>query len=113
MIQAESDIFLGWGTTTRGDFYLRQLRDMKGSVDVPAMRPIELVAYSEVCGWALALAHARSGDAAVITGYLGGGDTFDKAITHFANAYADQNERDFEALVQARKERRITADLGL
>jgi uncharacterized protein (DUF2252 family) len=112
-IQAASDIFLGWGSTTRGHFYLRQLRDMKGSVDVPSMMPSGLVAYSEVCGWALALAHARSGDAAVISGYLGAGDAFDKALVSFANAYADQNERDFEALVKARKARRITADVGL
>jgi uncharacterized protein (DUF2252 family) len=113
MLQAASDTFLGWGTTTKGHFYLRQLRDMKGSVDVPSMHPADLVAYAEVCGWALALAHARAGDPAVISGYLGASDAFDKAITHFANAYADQNERDFEALVKARKLRRITADLGL
>jgi hypothetical protein len=85
---------------------------MKGSVDVPSMTPAELFAYLEVCGWALALAHARSGDPAVTNGYLGTSDTFDNAITHFANAYADQNEKDFEALVKARKERRIFADMG-
>ncbi len=112
IIQAASDIFLGWGTTSKGQFYLRQLRDMKGSVDVPSMIPSGLVAYSEVCGWALALAHARSGDAAMISGYIGAGTAFETAVTHFANAYADQNERDYEALVMARKMRRITADIG-
>jgi uncharacterized protein (DUF2252 family) len=112
IIQAASDIFLGWGTTSKGQFYLRQLRDMKGSVDVSSMIPSGLVAYSEVCGWALALAHARSGDAAMISGYIGAGTAFETAVTHFANAYADQNERDYEALVMARKQRRITADIG-
>jgi uncharacterized protein (DUF2252 family) len=111
-IQAASDALLGWGTTSKGHFYLRQLRDMKGGVDVPTMRPPSLVAYAEVCAWALALAHARSGDAAVISGYLGNSDGFDQAITRYANAYADQNEADYEALVMARKTRRIFADVG-
>ena len=112
IIQAVSDVFLGWGTTSKGHFYLRQLRDMKGGVDVPTMKPPGLIAYAEVCAWALALAHARSGDAAVISGYLGNGDDFDRAISKFANAYADQNEVDYESLVTARKTRRIFADVG-
>jgi uncharacterized protein (DUF2252 family) len=112
IIQAVSDVFLGWGTTSKGHFYLRQLRDMKGGVDVPTMKPPGLIAYAEVCAWALALAHASSGDAAVISGYLGNGDDFDRAISKFANAYADQNEVDYESLVTARKTRRIFADVG-
>lgn len=113
MIQAAGDIFLGWGTTSQGQFYLRQVRDKHAAVDLGAMAPAELVAYAEVCGWTLALAHARAGDAAIISGYLGSNDTFDIAITHFANAYADQNERDYQALVEAEKVGRITADVGL
>jgi uncharacterized protein (DUF2252 family) len=112
VIQAAGDIFLGWGTTSEGQFYLRQLRDRRVTVDLRRMTPAELLAYAEVCGWTLALAHARAGDAAVISGYLGSNDTFDMAIAHFANAYADQNDRDYEALVDAQKEGRITADLG-
>jgi Uncharacterized protein conserved in bacteria (DUF2252) len=85
---------------------------MKGHLDVPTMRVSGLIANAEVCAWALALAHARSGDAAVISGYLGNGDEFDRAITNFAIAYADQNEADYEELVKARKTRRIFADVG-
>lgn len=100
--QAASDIFLGWMRGAAGhDFYVRQLRDMKSSVDLDAMTAASFQEYSEFCGWALARAHARSGDAARIAGYLGKGDSFDRAIGQFAIAYALQNEQDHQALVKA------------
>jgi hypothetical protein len=111
MIQATSDIFLGWLRGRDGhDYYVRQLRDMKYSVPVETLEPCGLDRYAELCGWALARAHARSGDAAAIGGYLGRGDKFDLAIGQFAVAYADQTECDHEALVQARRTGRIAAD---
>jgi len=110
LMQASSDIFLGW---TRGresrDFFGRQLRDMKFSFPVEGMRPEFLQRYAELCGLTLARAHAKSGDAAIISGYLGKGDSFDQAIGRFALAYADQNERDYVALVSAVKAGRIKA----
>jgi uncharacterized protein (DUF2252 family) len=111
LMQAASDIFLGWGDVDGLSFYIRQLRDMKGSVDIAALTPSQLVAYAEVCGWALARAHARSGDAAQIAGYLGTGTAFDQAITAFAQAYADQTERDHAALVKAVKQGRVVAQV--
>jgi uncharacterized protein (DUF2252 family) len=111
--QAVSDIFLGWSTTPTGHFYLRQLRNMKGSVDPTMMHAAALAAYAEVCGWTLALAHARSGDAAVISGYLGTGDHFEQAIATFATTYAQQNERDYAALAAAVRSGRIEAHKGL
>jgi uncharacterized protein (DUF2252 family) len=116
LLQPAPDIFLGWGRLSRGgpsvDFYVRQLRDMKGGVTVdPAVnRPAGVIEYTALCGWALALAHARSGDASMISGYLGSGDAFDEAVTSFAVAYADQTERDHEALVKAVKDGRIHAE---
>ncbi|HEY8199208.1 MAG TPA: DUF2252 domain-containing protein [Candidatus Limnocylindrales bacterium] len=117
LLQAAPDIFLGWGRLQRGDgptvdFYVRQLRDMKGSVDVvPGVsRPAGAIEYTALCGWALALAHARSGDASMISGYLGSGEAFDEAVTSFAVGYADQTERDHEALVKAVKDGRIHAE---
>jgi uncharacterized protein (DUF2252 family) len=116
LIQPAPDIFLGWGSVKmlagdRVDYYVRQLRDMKGSVSlVPGTTAARaLVEYSGLCGWALAKAHARSGDAASIAGYLGRGDRFDKAMTRFAIAYADQTERDYAALVAAVADGRIEA----
>jgi uncharacterized protein (DUF2252 family) len=115
LIQPAPDIFLGWGRISgpRGtfDYYVRQLRDMKGSVEfVPGRtRLAGLTQYAALCGWALALAHARSGDAPRIAGYLGTGDTFDAAVGRFALAYADQTERDHEALVAAVRSGRIEA----
>jgi Uncharacterized protein conserved in bacteria (DUF2252) len=106
-MQASSDIFLGWQRTEAGldgqarDFYVRQLRDWKFSLDIPAMRPPGMRGYGELCGWTLARAHARSGDRIAIASYLGGSDVFDKAIAQFAVAYADQNERDRQALQHA------------
>ena len=119
LMQAASDIFLGWQRTQAGldgvtrDFYVRQLRDWKFSLDIATMLPAGMRAYGEVCGWTLARAHARSGDRIAIAAYLGNSDVFDRAITRFAAAYADQNERDYEALVDAAKSGRITAESGV
>jgi uncharacterized protein (DUF2252 family) len=110
--QAASDIFLGWGRANDIDLYVRQLRDMKASLDVTIMAPSRLAVYAGLCGWALARAHARSGDAARIAGYLGSSNRFDRAIVDFAMAYADQTERDHAALVEAVKSGRIEAEVG-
>ncbi|MGH7728262.1 MAG: DUF2252 domain-containing protein, partial [Vulcanimicrobiaceae bacterium] len=114
LMQAASDIFLGWAAVDGTNFYVRQLRDMKTSANVERMSAVELATYGGFCGWALARAHARSsGEAAALAGYLGGGRTFDSAIVDFANAYADQNQRDYEALVAAAKSGRVpTAPAG-
>ena len=92
------------------DFYVRQLRDWKLSLDIATMVPAGMRAYGEVCGWTLARAHARSGDRIAIAAYLGTSDVFDRAIADFASAYADQNERDHQALVDAVASGRITAE---
>jgi len=119
LMQASSDIFLGWQHTDAGaddqprDFYVRQLRDWKYSIDIETLVPTGLRLYGALCGWTLARAHARSGDRIAIGAYLGGSDVFDRAITQFAAAYADQNERDHEALVEAVASGRITAERGL
>jgi uncharacterized protein (DUF2252 family) len=119
LMQASSDIFLGWQRIEAGldgqprDFYVRQLRDWKFSVDIETMVPSGLRMYGELCGWALARAHACSGDRIAIAAYLGGSDVFDRAITQFAAAYADQNERDHNALVTAVDSGRITAERDL
>jgi uncharacterized protein (DUF2252 family) len=110
--QAASDIFLGWGRVAGMDFYVRQLRDMKASVDVALLPPDRMVLYAGLCGWALARAHARSGGSARIAGYLGNGSALDEAIVSFATAYADQAERDHAALVAAVKSGRIEAITG-
>ncbi len=110
LIQAASDIFLGWGRLKGVDFYVRQLRDMKASVEVSLLTPDGLVLYAELCGWALARAHARSGDAATIAGYLGNGEAFDDALVTFARAYADQAERDHAALAAAIASGEIAAE---
>ncbi len=119
LMQASSDIFLGWQRVEAGldgksrDFYVRQLRDWKYSVDTETLPPDGTRIYGELCGWSLARAHARSGDRIAVAAYLGGSDVFDKAITQFATAYADQNERDYKALVDAVASGRITAERGL
>jgi len=119
LMQASSDIFLGWQHIEAGldnqprDFYLRQLRDWKFSLDIETLVPGGMRMYGEVCGWTLARAHARSGDRIAIAAYLGGSDAFDRAITEFAAAYADQNERDHDALVEAVASGRVTAERGL
>ncbi len=103
LMQATSDIFLGWTQGPGGrDFYLRQLWDMKGSVDTSTLvRPEGLGFYGGICGWALARAHARTGDAVAISAYLGTSDTFDGAIADFSEAYADVNARDHDAYLSA------------
>ena len=113
LMQAASDIFLGWFRATEGrDFYWRQLKDMKGSAKVESMSADELVLYGGLCGWALARAHARSGDRVQIAAYLGKSDRFDCSVADFAVAYADQNEQDHEALCAAVESGRIVADAG-
>ncbi len=110
LMQAASDIFLGWFRGTGGhDFYWRQLKDMKGSANVESMSPDELVIYAGLCGWTLARAHARSGDRVQIAAYLGKSERFDRAIADFAQAYADQTERDHAALRAAVKSGRLPA----
>jgi len=113
LMQAASDIFLGWFRGTGGrDFYWRQLKDMKGSAKVEEMSPDELVIYAGLCGWALARAHARSGDRVRIAGYLGKSERFDTAVADFAEAYADQNERDHAALCAAVSSGRLPSEAG-
>lgn len=102
MLQSSSDIFLGWTSDDEGhDYYFRQLRDMKMTINVEQMSKQDFIEYIEVCGWALARAHARTGDAALIAGYLGKNDVLDEAVASFAMAYADQTERDYALLVKA------------
>jgi uncharacterized protein (DUF2252 family) len=121
LMQAASDIFLGWQRAAEDatpdskprDYYVRQLRDWKFSLDIEAMDPAAMRTYGTACGWTLARAHARSGDRIAIAAYLGGSDVFDRAVTEFAAAYADQNERDHQALVEAVASGRITAEPGL
>jgi hypothetical protein len=113
LMQAASDIFLGWFRGRAGrDYYWRQLRDMKGSAEVESMSPDELALYATLCGWALARAHARSGDGVEIAAYLGKNERFDGAITDFAEAYADQTERDHAVLCAAVKSGKVPADVG-
>jgi uncharacterized protein (DUF2252 family) len=115
LMQAASDIFLGWNPAPGGspgdehDYYVRQLADGKGGVDVSVLLPKGLHAYGRLCGWTLARAHARSGDRIAISGYLGRGAGFDRAIAAFAEVYADQNERDHRALVEAIRVGRVPA----
>jgi uncharacterized protein (DUF2252 family) len=118
LMQAVSDIFLGWvrvpgfdGRTR--DFYLRQLRNWKGSADIGTMVPKAMRVYGELCGWTLARAHARTGDRIAIAAYLGSGSAFDVAVEEFSRAYADQNERDHQQLVDAIATGRITAETGV
>jgi uncharacterized protein (DUF2252 family) len=110
LMQAASDIFLGWVRASNGhDFYVRQLRDMKLSLPIEGLTAGQLESYAEICGWTLARAHATSGDAAMISGYLGGGDKSEVAMADFALAYADQTERDHAVLVEAERSGRIEA----
>jgi uncharacterized protein (DUF2252 family) len=114
--QAASDIFLGWVNgplDERIHYYFRQLRDMKGSFEIEGSAPAGFILYAQVCGAALARAHARSGDAAMIAGYLGSRDTFDRAMVEFAEAYADQTERDHAGLVEAIRTGRVEAQAGV
>ena len=118
LMQAASDIMLGWIRTdgvegVQRDFYIRQLWDGKGSAIVEAMNPTALTMYGQVCGWTLARAHSRSGDAAAVAAYLGSGDTFDRAMATFAETYADQNEADYAALRHAVDAGTIAVETGL
>jgi uncharacterized protein (DUF2252 family) len=115
MMQAASDIYLGWtkGFDLNRHFYWRQLRDMKGSVEVETLRPPGLTFYAQTCGWTLARAHARSGDPVAIAAYLGASDAFDKSITDFSQRYADQNEQDYEEFIKAIRSGRIQAVEGV
>jgi uncharacterized protein (DUF2252 family) len=124
LMQAAADPFLGWTTgrvptstgkgrprTAAKDYYVRQLRDMKGSMSVPLMDAPQLNYYGRLCGWALARAHARTGRAAMISGYLGNNEDFDHSIADFAIAYADQNEQDYRRLLDAVSAARVLATL--
>jgi predicted alpha/beta hydrolase len=118
LMQAASDITLGWIRTpgidgVERDFYIRQLWDSKWSAEVETMDARGLGIYANACGWTLARAHARSGDEIEIAAYLGSGDSFDRAIARFSEAYADQNERDHAALLAAIKSGRLEAETGV
>jgi uncharacterized protein (DUF2252 family) len=112
LMQAASDIFLGWmvGLEPKRHFYVRQLRDMKIPMPLDPARPVDFAYFSAACGWALARAHARTGDPAVLDGYLGSSDAFDDAMVQFSQAYADQTERDHAALLKAIEAGRIEAE---
>jgi uncharacterized protein (DUF2252 family) len=116
LMQSASDAFLGW-VTGRGEahreFYIRQLRDMKGSAAIETLAPDALASYGAICGGTLARAHARTGDAAKIAGYLGDDDTFDRAIAKFAVAYADQNDADYGDFTEAAESQRIAVQSGV
>jgi hypothetical protein len=118
-MQASSDIFLGWLHVEAGidgvsrDFYGRQLKDWKGSFETEGALPQGMAIYGRTCGWTLARAHARSGDRIAIASYLGGGDAFDRAIADYSVAYADQNERDYDALKKAVENGQVEARTGL
>jgi uncharacterized protein (DUF2252 family) len=119
LLQGATDIFLGWmraqqaGDEPARDYYVRQLWDWKTSVKLDSVTADALVEYAEMCGWTLAHAHARSGDRIALAGYLGKGDALDRALATFANAYADQNERDHEALSKAVRSGRVAAETGV
>jgi uncharacterized protein (DUF2252 family) len=101
LMQAASDIFLGWTAIEDRHYYVRQLRDMKGSIPVEKLTAAELVQYAQACGAVLARAHARSGDPVAIAAYLGSAEAFERAISAFAIAYADQTERDHQRMLEA------------
>ncbi len=117
LMQAASDIFLGWERFSRDnrsrDYYVRQLRDWKGSADISGMTPDGMRLWGQMCGWTLARAHARTGDRIAIASYLGNSDVFDRAVAEFARSYADQNERDHRALADAVVQGRLTAETGI
>jgi hypothetical protein len=117
LMQAAGDVFLGWLRVEEDvrdgrprDYYVRQLWDAKASVAIEDLSASEMRAYAEICGWTLARAHARSGDRVAIGAYLGPSDRFDRAVAAFASLYADQNERDHEALTTAIRDGRVAAD---
>ncbi len=116
-MQSASDVMLGW-VRSHGvdglarDYYVRQLWNGKGSAIVESMKPSALAAYAHLCGWTLARAHARSGDAAAIAAYPGGGARVDRGLAAFAESYADQNERDYAALKKAVDNGTVMAEIG-
>jgi uncharacterized protein (DUF2252 family) len=117
LMQSVSDILLGWHRSegldgVSRDFYVRQLADWKGGAEIESLRPDWLLWYGELCAWALARGHARSGDRIAIAGYLGAGDTFDRGVARFAAAYAEQNARDYHRLVDAVAAGHISAEPG-
>jgi hypothetical protein len=111
LMQTINDVFLGWthNPETGRDYYGRQLRDWKGSVEIEGLDLVDLNSYARLCAWTLARAHARSGDPISIAGYLGSNDSFDRALTEFAERYADQNERDYEAFMEEIRSGRLEA----
>jgi uncharacterized protein (DUF2252 family) len=118
LMQASSDIFLGWERVdgidgVKRDFYIRQLKDWKGSADIDQMVPDGMEGYGKGCAWTLARAHARSGDRIAISAYMGSRESFDEAVYSFSVTYADQNEKDYEVLQEAVQSGRITARTGL
>jgi hypothetical protein len=118
VMQAASDIFLGWLRSTevdgvRRDYYVRQLHDWKGGIDLDSMLAPGATLYARLCGATLARAHARWGDRVAIASYLGKSRAFDRAIAGFATAYADQNERDYEAFARAVQSGRLDAQTGV
>ncbi len=118
LMQASSDILLGWQQTDgidgiRRDYFMRQLWDWKASVEIELLEPPMLARYGELCAWTLARAHARSGDRVAIAAYLGNGVVFDQAIASFAAAYADQNDRDHATLLAAIADGRLEAETGI
>jgi hypothetical protein len=118
LMQASSDILLGWQQTDgidgiRRDYFMRQLWDWKASVEVELLEPPLFARYGELCAWTLARAHARSGDRIAIAAYLGSGGSFDSAMATFAASYADQNDRDHAAMVAAIADGRLEAETGI
>ena len=117
LMQAASDIFLGWERFTwqgvTRDYYIRQLRDWKGSADLAGMTPQGMLLWGQMCGWTLARAHARTGDRLAIAAYLGASESFDAALVEFASTYADQTEHDHADLEQAVKSGRLEAEVGV
>jgi hypothetical protein len=118
LMQVASDIFLGWVTAEgpdgkKRDFYVRQLWDGKGSAQVEKMNPKTMALYAKLCGWTLARAYARSGDRLAIAAYLGKGGSFDRAICDFSEAYAEQNDRDYQEFAGAVKEGRLQAEADI
>ena len=118
LMQALSDIFLGWQSATppgrrSADYYLRQLREWKYSAEIEGMNAAAMTDYGRLCGWTLARAHACTGDRIAIAAYLGGSDTFDQAVADFGESYADQTERDHAALADAAASGRVQAEMGI
>jgi uncharacterized protein (DUF2252 family) len=113
LMQEASDVFLGWSSLRDQDFYIRELWDFKSSVDATLMGPKALAGHGEFCGWALARAHARTGDPAAIAGYLGTSDAFDEAIASFARAYAEQTREDHATFVSAIRSGRLSARVDI